>query len=153
MTEQSLSTENLVELIRQGSAASVGSVVDGRDAFGQIEVLLANAAAPDFVTVMHSESAVQEYEGLAGFREALTDWMSPYERFRLAIDEILVHDDKVVYLVRQLARTNYQRVEIETPSATVWWLKDGQVSQAVFYLDQRAALKAAGLDPDRRPGD
>jgi hypothetical protein len=40
-------------------------------------------------------------------------------------------------------------VEVETPSATVWWVKDGMLGQAVFYLDQRAGLKAAGLDPDR----
>jgi SnoaL-like protein len=149
MTEQSLSTEELIKLIREGVMFGGGTVLEGRDAIGQIELLLANVAAPDFVTVMHSQSAALEYEGIAGFREALTDWMSPYERFRLAIDEVLVKDDKLVFLVRQLARTNYQSVEIETPSATVWWLKDGQVSQAVFYLDRRSALKAAGLDPDR----
>jgi hypothetical protein len=150
MPDQSLSTEELVELIRQGSSFARGTVLEGSEAVGQIEGLLANVAAPDFVTVMHSQSATLEYKGIAGFREALTDWMSPYERFRLAIDEVLVEDDKLVFLVRQLARTNYQSVEIETPSATVWWLQDGQVAQAAFYLDQRSALKAAGIDPGRR---
>jgi hypothetical protein len=40
-------------------------------------------------------------------------------------------------------------VEIETSSASVWWANDGMLTQAVFYLDQRAGLEAAGLDPDR----
>ncbi len=146
------STEELIDLIRQGALFSAGTVMDGRETFGLIESLLAERAAPDFVTVMHSDSAVQEHEGVAGFREALTDWMSPYERFRIAIDEVLVKDDKLVFLVRQLVRTNYQSVEIETQSAAVWWLRDGQVRQVVFYLDRQTALKAAGLDPDRQPG-
>jgi hypothetical protein len=124
-------------------------VIDAHELFGLIEALLAERAAPEFVTVMQSESAVQEHEGVAGFREAITDWMSPYESFRLAIDEILERDDRLVFLVRQLARTNYQSVEIETASGAVWWLADGQVSRLGFYLDQRSALEAAGLDPDR----
>ena len=151
MPEDHPDNQQLIQLIRAG--AGRGEVVEGRDAFGLMEVLLAERAAPDFVTVMHSASAVQEHQGLAGFREALEDWMSPYERFRLAIDDVIVEDDKVVFLVRQLARTNYQGVEMETPSATVFWLRDGQVTQAVFYLDQGTALKAAGIDPDRPRGE
>jgi ketosteroid isomerase-like protein len=153
MPSEPQSNDELIELIRHGAAFSAGTVMDGHELFGQIEALLAVRAAPDFVTVMHSESAVQEYDGLAGFREALTDWMSPYERFRLAIEEVLVEGNKVVFLVRQLARTHHQSVEIETPSASVWWLVDGRVKQAVFYLDQQAGLKAAGIGPDRRSGD
>ena len=138
-----------MELIRAAGAFAAGTVMDGREMFGMVEGLLAEWAAPEFTTVMHSEHAVLEYTGVAGFREALDDWMSPYERFRLAIDDVVVAEDKVVFLVRQLARTRHQSVELETASATVWWLGDGEIKQVVFYLDQRTALTAAGLDPDR----
>jgi hypothetical protein len=152
MPDQPQTTEELLELIRQGVVFAPGMVLEGHQTFDMLEELLPQVAAPDFVTIMHSESAVLEYEGIAGFHEALTDWMSPYDSFRLAFDEVLVEDDKFIFLVRQLARTKHQGVEIETPSGTVWWLERGKIKQAVFYLDQRAALKAAGIDPDR-PAD
>jgi hypothetical protein len=150
MSDQPQSLDDLVEAIRQGGAFGEGMVLEGREGIGMMEVALAQFAVPDFVTVMHSEAAVREYEGLEGFREALTDWISPYERFRLAIDEVIVPDDKkLVFLVRQIARTKHQSVEIETPSASVWWAQGGRLTQTVFYLDQASALKAAGIDPDR----
>ncbi len=62
-------------------------------------------------------------------------------------------EDKLVFLARQVATTKHDAVEVETESASVWWLEDGLISQAVFYLDRQAALKAAGIDPDRPSGD
>jgi hypothetical protein len=152
MPGQPQSLDELVGLIRRGGFFGGGTVLEGREGIGLMEGVLAEFAAPDFITVMHSESAVQEYEGIPGFREALLDWIEPYERFRLAIDETIVKDDKLVFLVRQLARTKHQGVEMETPSGSVWWSENGRLTQAVFYLDQQSALKAAGIDPDRHPG-
>jgi hypothetical protein len=149
MPSQPQSAKELIELIRQGVLFAPGTVVDGHETFVMLERLLPQVATPDFITVMHSESAVLEYEGVAGFHEALDDWMSPYDSFRLAFDEVLIEEDKVVFLVRQLARTKHEGVEMETPSGTVWWLENRKIRQAVFYLDQGSALKAAGLDPDR----
>src|SRR5882757_5039901 len=103
---------------------------------------------PDFVTLMTSESGVPtESRGIEGFREALTDWISPYASFRLEIDEAIVQEDKLIFLARQVATTKHGGVEVETESATIWWLEDGVITQAVFYLDRKAALKAAGIDP------
>jgi hypothetical protein len=34
----------------------------------------------------------------------------------------------------------------------VWWLEEGRIRQAAFYLDRRAGMKAAGLDPGRESG-
>ena len=145
--------DELAELIRQGGFFGGGTVLEGREGISLMEGVLAEFADPDFVTVMHSESAVQEYAGIAGFREALLDWIEPYDRFRFAIDEAIVKDDKLVFLVRQLARTKHQGVEMETTSGSVWWSEDGRLTQAVFYLDQQSALKAAGIDPDRHSGE
>jgi ketosteroid isomerase-like protein len=144
--------QNLTEAVRAGLLPQEGSVLQGDEWIGLTEVALGQWAAPDFVTVMYSQAAVQEHEGVAGFREAMTDWISPYESFRIAIDRVLTEDDRVVFLVRQLGRTKHQNVEIETPSASVWWAKDGRVTQVVFYLDQATALKAAGIGPDRLSG-
>ena len=58
-------------------------------------------------------------------------------------------EDKLVFLARQVATTRHDGVEVETESASVWWAEDGQIRQAAFYLDRRAGLEAAGIDPDR----
>jgi hypothetical protein len=147
------STEELIELIRQGVMFSGGTVLEGSEGIDQMVLVLRDNTQPDFVTIMLSESGVaQEYRGLEGFREALDDWISPYERFRLVIDEAIPLPDKIVFLARQVATTKHDGVEIETPSASVWLLEDGAIKQASFYLDQRAGLQAAGLDPDRPSG-
>jgi ketosteroid isomerase-like protein len=145
--------QNLTDAASAGFLPQEGTVLDGDEWIGMTEVALAQWAAPDFITVMHSKSAVQEHEGVAGFRGAMTDWISPYESFRIAIDRVLAEDDRLVFLVRQLARTKHQNVEMETPSASVWWAQDGRLTQVVFYLDQATALKAAGIDPGRLEAD
>jgi ketosteroid isomerase-like protein len=145
-----MSTQELIETIREGAMFGGGTVLDGRAGIDQMAELLRGNAHPDLVTLMVSESAgAQEFHGIEGFKEALNDWISPYESFRLEIEEAIVGDDKLVFLARQVATTKHDGVEVETESATVWTVQDGLVSQAAFYLDRQMALKAAGLDPDR----
>jgi ketosteroid isomerase-like protein len=91
-----------------------------------------------------------DHPGIEGFREALGDWITPYESFRLEIDETIVtDDDAIVFLVHQVATTKHGGVEIKTPSGSVWRTSEGRIAQAAFYIDQPMALRAAGLDPDR----
>jgi ketosteroid isomerase-like protein len=150
---ESEETTELIDLIRRGAMFSGGTVLEGSEGIDQMTALLREAADPEFVTIMTSESGVaQEYRGVEGFREALSDWISPYESFRLVIDEAIPLPDRIVFLARQIGTTKHAGVEIETPSASVWWLEDGKVRQAAFYLDQRSGLEAAGLDPDRARG-
>jgi len=112
---------------------------------GAVTELLRRNAHQDYVTVMVSESITQDYAGPEGFREAWEDWITPYESFRVELDEVIRLEDKLVFAVRQIVSTRHSSVEVETPSAAVWWFEDGQVRQAAFYLDRRAGLKAAGV--------
>jgi hypothetical protein len=144
------STAELIELIRQGVMFSGGTVLEGSEGIDQMVEVLRENTHPEFVTIMLSESGVaQEYGGVEGFREALSDWISPYESFRLVIDEAIPLSDRIVFLARQVATTKHDGVQIETLSASVWWFEGSAIRQACFYLDRRAGLEAAGLDPDR----
>lgn len=144
----------MVELIRQGVLFGEGTVLEGTEGIGQMAEILRDKAHPDFVTTMVSESAgSREFHGIEGFKEALNDWISPYESFRLEIEEAIVGEDNLVFLARQVATTKHDGVEVETESATVWWVEEGGISRAAFYLDRQMALKAAGIDPDRHSGD
>ncbi len=149
-----LTTAELAALISEGGPFSAGSSLTGDELIESIGELLRYNAHPEFVTVMTSESVTQDYPGVEGFEEAWTDWLSPYEGFRIELDEVIQLDDKLVFLVRQIATTRHSSVEVETPSAAVWWLEDGKIRQAGFYLDRRAGMKAAGLaSPDHPPAD
>jgi ketosteroid isomerase-like protein len=154
MPSQPKSTQELIEQIRRGVRFGGGTVLEAPEGIDQMAGLLEDNIHPDFVTLMVSDSGPpQESGGIEGFKKLLSDWISPYETFRLEIEEVIVKEDKLVFLARQVATTKHGGVEVETESASVWWLKDGLISQAVFYLDQRSALKAAGLDPDHAPSD
>jgi ketosteroid isomerase-like protein len=149
-----LTTAELAALIKEGGPFSAGSSLTGDEIIASISELLLHTAHPEYVTVMVSESQTFDYPGVGGFREAWEDWLYPYEAFRVELDDVIQLEDKVVFLVRQIATTRHSSVEVETPSAAVWLLKDGQIRQAAFYLDRQAGLKAAGMaPPDRLPDD
>jgi ketosteroid isomerase-like protein len=148
----SQSTQDLNELIRSGLAPSPGTVLDGQQWIREIAAVLEGNTDADFLTVLTSESETREFRGIDGFREAISDWISPYAEFRIAIDDVIAKDDKLVFLAKQIATTKHGGVEMETESASVWWVRDGLIAQIVFYLDRSAALKAAGIDPDRLSG-
>jgi hypothetical protein len=142
-------TSELAALISQGGPFSAGSSVTGEEIIESVTEVLRQFAHHQFVTVMVSESVTESYDGVEGFKEAWSDWLSPYVGFRIEFDEVTHLDNRLLFLVRQVATTQHNAVEIETPSAAVWWLEDGQIRQAAFYLDRRAGMTAAGFEPDR----
>jgi ketosteroid isomerase-like protein len=149
-----LTTAELMELISEGGPFSAGSSLEGGEMVEIVTELLRHNAHPDYVTMMVSGSQTFDYSGPEGFEEAWTDWLSPYESFRVELDEVIRLEDKLVFAVRQIVTTRHSSVEVETPSAAVWWFEDGQIRQAAFYLDRQAGLKAAGLaSPDHPPVD
>ena len=148
-----LTTAQLAALIGGSGPFARGASIEGDQMIEITSELLRHSAHPEFSTLMASESVTQDYPGPEGFSEAWTDWVSPYESMRIEFDDVIQLEDRVVFLVRQLARTRHSEVEVETPSAAVWWLDRGRIRRAAFYLDRRAGMKAAGLDPDRQSGD
>jgi ketosteroid isomerase-like protein len=147
-----LSTAELIELISEGGPFSPGTSLQAEEMISSVSDLLRHNAHPGYVTLMISEAVTQDYAGPEGFKEAWEDWVSPYESFRVELDEVIRLEDKLVFTVRQIVTTRQSSVEVETPSAAVWWFEDGQIRQAAFYLDRRAGLKAAGMvSPDRPP--
>jgi ketosteroid isomerase-like protein len=143
-------TAQLIEAIREGALFGEGTRLEGTDGIEVMASVLEENAHPDYTTVMVAKAVPPtEYFGVEGFRQALTDWISPYEDFRLEIDEVITQDDALVFLVHQVGTTKHGGVDVEVQSASVWALLDGKIRQTTFYLDQREALEAVGIDPDR----
>jgi SnoaL-like protein len=143
--EGALTTAELMTLISNEGPFSPGSSIEGGEMVETVTELLRHNAHEDYLTLMVSESTTEDYQGVEGFSEAWTDWLSPYESFRIELDEVIQLEDTLVFVVRQIATTRQSSVEVETPSAAVWWFEDAQIRQAAFYLDRQAGLKAAGI--------
>jgi ketosteroid isomerase-like protein len=142
------STSELLEQLRDGLLFPPGSAVEGTEGIEDLAKLLERHAHPDFVTMMvPKEGPAIDYRGVEGLKQALGDWITPYEDFRLVIDRVIVGDASVLFLVRQVGTTKHGGVAIETPSGAVWSVHEDKIRKASFYIDPREAFEAAGIDP------
>jgi ketosteroid isomerase-like protein len=85
------------------------------------------------------------YRGLAGFLEFWTDWLEPWESFRIETEGFLDAGDKVIQLARQTGRLEAGGTPIESLGAAVMTFRDAKVVRIEFHLDRERAMKAAGL--------
>jgi ketosteroid isomerase-like protein len=110
---------------------------------------LAGLIAPDVeVTFVASAPGVPtlNFRGLEGFREGWSDWLEPYESYRVETDEVLdAGGDDVLVRVRVRARTRRDQVAIEHTPAALCTVEDGKITRIAFYLDADQAMEAAGL--------
>ncbi|MEK6328565.1 MAG: nuclear transport factor 2 family protein [Actinomycetota bacterium] len=147
------------------SAEAVSVVERLQDALGMDDVVAAigddqrearvqrafmELAVPDFEVVMVGpayQGTRLEFSGADGFREAWIDWTSPFEGYRIDLEEIIDAGDRVVSLVTMVGKTRTGGVEVNAPGAAVWTVVDERLRRVEFHLDRQAALRAAGLDP------
>ena len=71
--------------------------------------------------------------------------LEAWEERRLDLEEFLHVDDLVVLLLHEYRRGRGSGVELENDTAVVFTVRDGRVVRMRGYMDQDAALKAAGL--------
>ena len=88
----------------------------------------------------------QVYRGLPELiREYEKVDLEAWEERRLEPQEFLHVDDLVVLLLHEYRRGKGSGVELESDTAAVVTVRDGRVVRIQGYMDQDAALKAAGL--------
>ncbi len=74
-----------------------------------------------------------------------TEDLEAWEERRLDPEEFLHVDDLVVLLLHEYRRGRGSGVELENDTAVVFTVRDGRIVRIQGYMDQDAALKAAGL--------
>jgi ketosteroid isomerase-like protein len=88
----------------------------------------------------------QVYRGLAAMiREYESVDLEAWAERRLEPREFLHVDDLVVVLLHEYRRGRDSGVELEDDTAVVVTLRDGRIVRIQGYMDQDAALQAAGL--------
>jgi ketosteroid isomerase-like protein len=88
----------------------------------------------------------QVYRGLAAMiREYESVDLEAWAERRLEPREFLHVDDLVVVLLHEYRRGRDSGVELEDDTAVVVTVRDGRIVRIQGYMDQDAALQAAGL--------
>jgi ketosteroid isomerase-like protein len=97
---------------------------------------------PDGGTIGMMSGPYRGPEGLlAGWRE----WLEPWERFRIELEQTLdAGDGRVLSLVELRGRMK-GGAEVSQPAASVIHVRDGIVVEAEFHLNQALARRAAGF--------
>jgi len=120
---------------------------DNTMAIERLTSAIESIASPDLESVMVGPdvSFRAEYRGVSGLIEGWSDWLSPYESFRMEVEDLIESRDVLVTCVRQFGTPMGGGPELEAESAAVWWLRDNRLVRVEFHLDRDAAMRAAGL--------
>ena len=94
----------------------------------------------------------EEFPGIAGMErgaegqsEKLLTWLSTWEHWRVEVEEYRTNGDFVVALCRYIGRGKGSGVDVDTPGAHLWTVRDGRAVRMIVFSDRERALGAAGL--------
>lgn len=86
------------------------------------------------------------HRGHEGFLEAVEQFAGGFEDFRVRIEEIFDHGDRVITYHRTSGRGSSSGATFEQRGACVWSLRDGSIARVEWFGTQQAALRAVGLE-------
>ena len=86
--------------------------------------------------------------GAEGQSERMLTWLRTWEHWRVEAEEYRTNGDFVVVLTRYIGRGKGSGVDVDTPGAHLWTVRDGRAVRMVVFSDRERALEAAGLKPD-----
>ena len=119
----------------------------------------ARAYHPDFVWDMSTFEGWPErqvYEGAAGARAFLSDWISQWDNWDLQVRQVLDAGDRVVGILHQRGESKTTGARGDMDFAQVWTVHEGQLLRMEMYADVGEALAQAGLgaaEADQREPD
>src|SRR5688500_16829467 len=111
------------EIIRQLGTEDLVARVADEQAQREVEESFALRVEPDFAVRMVGPEYLPGDlvgHGAEGFRRAWEDWLTPFESFRIEIEETIEAGDRVVTLVRLTGRTKTGGVEMTNDAAAIW---------------------------------
>ena len=85
------------------------------------------------------------YRGHTGHAQAMREWLTPWEDFRLTVEDFFEADNRVVVPFRVHARGRESGVEVDRRWAHIWTMQSGKAVRFEVHLDPGKALEAVGL--------
>jgi ketosteroid isomerase-like protein len=141
-----MSQEN-VEIVREVMAL-VDSARNGdlSQSLDDLTQRLANLVATDAQIDMSRRVFNPDvYRGLAGLRRLLQEIREVWDEFRVTPERFVDAGDRVVVIETVRGRGGTSGVDVESQSASIWTLRDGQVMHMETGYEPQEALKAVGL--------
>jgi ketosteroid isomerase-like protein len=90
------------------------------------------------------------FRGRAGVRRWLAALSEAWGEWRFEPERFIDVGDRVVVLVRVVARGGSSGVRLDRKTAHLWTIKDGRATRCDAYLDRSQALEAVGLPAEGR---
>lgn len=147
--EQSRSQENLalverayhwLQVLRDGQPGALEDAF--REVFGEgLEVCIPDA---------YPEGG-QTFRGPQGLQRWTDTTREVWEEWRFDVERLLDAGDRVVVLVRVVARGGASGIDLDRRTAHIWTIEDGRATRCEVYLDRSEAIAAAGLQDRLRP--
>jgi ketosteroid isomerase-like protein len=135
-TGRAVSREN-VEIVRRAfEASSEGDVGVWFQAVDPEIRIHPRPAEPD---------AADEYRGLDGLMDYLTNWYSEWDDYDLEVVELLDAGKHVLAAIRERGRVERTGLEVEEVFNHSFVLRDGKVLEWHMYDSRAEALEAVGL--------
>jgi ketosteroid isomerase-like protein len=105
--------------------------------------------APDFAWDMSKFAGwleQQVYEGSAGARRFLADWLDAWEDWELEAEAFHDAGEKVLATMHQRGRSKASGLAVDMYFAMVWTVRgDGMITRMEMYADPAEAFEAVGL--------
>jgi ketosteroid isomerase-like protein len=138
-----------VELVRAllpDPGTDLAELIRDEDRFASALDAVADLFDPAVKSVPAWRGAGATYTGIDGFREMWLDWLEPWTRYHVQVDETIDLGDSVVVLVRDRGLPHGMNVEVELISGSLWTFNDGKVVRVEFYANREELREAVGLD-------
>jgi len=123
-------------------------VIDDEPFWARIAELIEPEAPVRFLTPDAGPMGAMDgpFHGSAGLRAGWREWLQPFDRFRIEVEETrTAPGGRVVFLARTFGTLQGSAVEVEQPAAVVYAVRSGRIAQADHYLDHGQALRDSGL--------
>jgi uncharacterized protein len=132
-----MSQEN-VEIVRTSWDAWLSGDLDGVLAYYAPDVIWDMSHFREWPDVV--------YEGPAGVRRFLTEWLDVWDDYEVGVDEFLVAPDgRVVCLAWQRGSGRHSGLAMDMKWAMILTVGSGGIIRVNNYDDRREALEAVGL--------
>lgn len=86
------------------------------------------------------------YTGEVGLRRLIREIREVWDEFRVTPERFVDAGDRVVVIEAIRGRGRTSNVPVESRSASIWTLRDGQIVHMKTSYDPREALEAVGLE-------
>jgi hypothetical protein len=142
-----MSEEN-VEILRRlipPEEVDVAALLRDDSLFDQMRTALEPFFDPEGEAVaLWEPGETRTYVGAEGLRRLWLDWLEPWASYHVHVEKLIDRGDRVVALIRDVARRHDTDAEVEIKAGSIWTLKDRKVVR-VEFSPREQALEAAGL--------